>query len=251
MANKSNLRHKHTAFTMLPTKCFGFTLAEVLITLGIIGVVAAMTIPNLIANHQKRATVTKLQRAISVLNQAYRRAYDDVGEATAKEASAMGSEAYFNKYWAPYLKVLQLCKTTKECGYNEPDEEECDSGGCPLSFLNGKRNNMSLVLGDWRILLKTMDGFNYLIMVTSGFNSDANPLIYVDLNGGAKPNTMGKDVFLLERFVDGEKGGVVLPYGHDKTDEQISASCKKSGMGHYCAEKIRRAGWQIDKSYPW
>ena len=51
-------------------KKFGFTLAETLITLGIIGIVAAMTIPNLITEHQKRASVTKLQRAISVINQA-------------------------------------------------------------------------------------------------------------------------------------------------------------------------------------
>ena len=37
-----------------------FTLAEVLITLGIIGVVAAMTMPSLIQNYQEKATVTKL-----------------------------------------------------------------------------------------------------------------------------------------------------------------------------------------------
>ena len=40
----------------------GFTLAEVLITLGIIGVVAAMTIPNLIAKYQKEQTVVKLKK---------------------------------------------------------------------------------------------------------------------------------------------------------------------------------------------
>lgn len=62
----------------------GFTLAEVLIILGIIGVVASITIPMLIANYQKKQTVTKLQKAISVINQAYRLAYDDVGEATAE-----------------------------------------------------------------------------------------------------------------------------------------------------------------------
>ena len=50
----------------------GFTLAEILITLGIIGVVAAMTIPTLITNYQKKASVTKLQKAISILNQAYK-----------------------------------------------------------------------------------------------------------------------------------------------------------------------------------
>lgn len=63
----------------------GFTLAEVLITLGIIGVVAAMTIPNLITAHQKKVTVTKLQRAISILNQAYRLSYEENGDASAQE----------------------------------------------------------------------------------------------------------------------------------------------------------------------
>lgn len=41
-----------------------FTLAEVLITLGIIGVVAAMTMPSLIQNYQEKATVTKLKNVI-------------------------------------------------------------------------------------------------------------------------------------------------------------------------------------------
>ena len=48
----------------------GFTLAEVLITLGIIGAVAALTMPVLVGNYQKKQTVTKLKRAFSVLSQA-------------------------------------------------------------------------------------------------------------------------------------------------------------------------------------
>ena len=50
----------------------GFTLAEVLITLGIIGVVAAMTIPNLMTNIQGARTRTQFKKAISTLNQAIR-----------------------------------------------------------------------------------------------------------------------------------------------------------------------------------
>ncbi|MDE6138465.1 MAG: type II secretion system GspH family protein [Candidatus Gastranaerophilales bacterium] len=50
----------------------GFTLAEVLITLGIIGVVAAITIPGLLTRSEQNVTVTKLERAISVLNKAYK-----------------------------------------------------------------------------------------------------------------------------------------------------------------------------------
>lgn len=74
-----------------------FTLAEVLITIGIIGVVAAMTIPTLLSNYTKKRTITKLQRAISVLNQAYRQSVDDVGD-SIDEAYNMGTENYINTY---------------------------------------------------------------------------------------------------------------------------------------------------------
>ena len=52
------------------TKRFGFTLAEVLITLGIIGVVAAMTIPNLIANTNGAKFRSQFKKSISTLSQA-------------------------------------------------------------------------------------------------------------------------------------------------------------------------------------
>lgn len=56
-----------------------FTLAEVLITLGIIGVVAAMTIPTLLAKYQEKQTVTKLKQTYSILSQAIRSVQEDVG----------------------------------------------------------------------------------------------------------------------------------------------------------------------------
>lgn len=49
---------------------FGFTLAEVLITLGIIGVVAAMTIPTLVGNYKYMVLQTQFKKAYSDLNQA-------------------------------------------------------------------------------------------------------------------------------------------------------------------------------------
>ena len=47
-----------------------FTLAEILITLGIIGVVAALTVPSLIQNHKKHVIETKLKHVYSIMNQA-------------------------------------------------------------------------------------------------------------------------------------------------------------------------------------
>ena len=57
-----------------------FTLAEVLITLGIIGVVAALTMPALIANHRKTVVETRLAKFYSTMNQAVIRAEVDFGD---------------------------------------------------------------------------------------------------------------------------------------------------------------------------
>lgn len=225
---------------MFKVKLRAFTLAEVLITLGIIGVVAAITIPTLITNHQKRQTVVKLQRAISVMNQAYRLAYDDVGEVSAAEAKSMTNDAYFNKFWAPYLKTSIICKTYKQCGYDLAR---------PFKYQNGGIYDFNFVSTSARTTFYTSEGFLYVVLIYGGKDSLPSSDIYVDINGSKKPNILGKDVFILKRVLDGEKGGVVLPDCYNLTNERIDEYCKSSGT--CCAEKIKRAGWNIDKSYPW
>lgn len=232
---------------MYNRKRLGFTLAEVLITLGVIGVVAAMTIPTLITNHQKKQTVVKLQRAISVMNQAYRLAYDDVGEVTAEEAKRLTNEVYFNKYWAPYLKTSIICKNYSQCGYDS---------GRPFKLPSGAIYDAWLFAADARTAFSTSDGFFYVVFIYGGKDSLPMSSIFVDINGSKKPNTIGKDVFFLQRVIDGEKGGVVLPSCYNYTDAQIDRDCSVNGskngeVGQCCAEKIKRSGWNIDKSYPW
>lgn len=69
----------------------GFTLAEILITLGIIGVVATITMPTLIYNHQKNVTETRLKKFYSLFNQAIQRSVADNGDYN-------GWEEYFSNY---------------------------------------------------------------------------------------------------------------------------------------------------------
>lgn len=228
-------------------KRIAFTLAEVLITLGIIGIVAAMTIPNLITEHQKRATVTKLERAISVINQAYKLSYDDNGDLDEVSVASMDIKEYFSTYWEPYIKVLTICSGNHAaCGYdsNRP-------------FYSVGYNKGELYLGSStdasRLSFLTMDGFMYMILGYLDNNKNrAFGLIIVDINGGEKPNRYGRDVFVLQRVPDG-KG--VQPYGYDLSDSAVDKGCApdtpSSIIYQYCAERIRRAGWTIDKSYPW
>lgn len=221
----------------------GFTLAEVLITLGIIGIVAAMTIPNLIIHNQKEETVTKLRRAISVFNQAYKLSFDELGNPTPKEAFAMGPEEYIKTYWTPYIKINHICLTYSDCGYESLS---------PMTLANGTKSSSNIINKTSRIGITTMDGFTYIIF-TSGWNVDTNSFSYpnstviVDINGSRKPNKLGKDIFYLIRVED--KG--VFPQCYTCKKNDIEQDCSSEGNGFYCAEKIRRAGWKIEKDYPW
>ncbi len=94
-----------------------FTLAEVLITLGIIGIVAALTMPAVIGNYKKRVVVTRLKHFSSMWKQAIRMAEVEHGETkywdgfTNEDPDAM-LESY-NKYLAKYIKTVDMHKTPK------------------------------------------------------------------------------------------------------------------------------------------
>lgn len=99
-----------------------FTLAEVLITLGIIGVVAALTMPMLIGHFEKTTTATKLKKFYSVMAQATDKAMSENGDWSTWDYS-LSAKDFFNKYYASNLKVVKtMCKFRdrdfRECGGN-------------------------------------------------------------------------------------------------------------------------------------
>ena len=229
----------------LPRKV-AFTLAEVLITLGIIGVVAAMTLPTLIANYQKQETISKLQKAYTILNQAFKLSEVDNGEFEYWDVDHSDPEAYFEKYWKPYLKIAKMCNTYRECGYTSNN---------PYTYVNGVSSNDSLVYNDVRRTFYTPDGIVLLISLGGGGGTledgTPNPMyesqdIFIDINGSDRPNQYGKDFF---RAVITKKG--IMPSGYDLSAEEVTTSCSKSGGASYCLSKLMRDGWKIKDDYPW
>ena len=103
----------------------GFTLAEVLITLGIIGVVAAMTMPSLIQNYRKKEATTRIKKFYSMMSQAVLLSTNDNGEPTewtrkAEDGSsdkqsinAQNAYDFFMTYLAPYIKYVSIDKAIK------------------------------------------------------------------------------------------------------------------------------------------
>ena len=116
-----------------------FTLAEVLVTLGIIGVIAALTMPSLVMHHKKRVVETRLAKFYSNINQAITMSevengdkkdwlrmeiLDDNGESVNDDTQAITSEEWFNKYLAKYINVIKTEKseTALDCYIQEKVE---------------------------------------------------------------------------------------------------------------------------------
>ena len=220
-----------------------FTLAEVLITLGIIGVVAAMTMPVLIGNYQKKQTVTQLKKAYSVLNQALKLSEVDNGEfENWEDPLDIGHIDYLNRYWVPYFNnVVMICDTYEKCGYKE---------NFPWTGTDGRKYAITAAAKDYRIPFITGDGIMYIISIRSGNSSSSeiqkSSSIYIDINGAKGPNVVGKDFFVFTRA-----DGRIMPACYNDSKSAVDKICSRASDGSCCAAKIMADGWQILDDYPW
>ena len=199
-------------------KYFGFTLAEVLITLGIIGVVAAITIPNLIQNNYEKRTVSLLRQTQSILAQAVRMAEEEYGSVEgwgAVPESEAGAITIVEKL-KPFMKVAL------DCGTSDSD------GKCfPKSIYRGLNKNV------WQSYHK--DRAYYKLKLNNGVavafratKEDNEHLIsfFVDVNGSYLPNVIGKDLFNFHY----EKGAI-RPVGAPGYSWGGDCSLDKNGWG--------------------
>ncbi|MCD8024695.1 MAG: type II secretion system GspH family protein, partial [Candidatus Gastranaerophilales bacterium] len=189
-----------------------FTLAETLITLAIIGVVAAMTIPAVL-NHTKETQLkTGLKKAQSIIGSALQMMQYDTGIVATHENYPCNTG--FSEIFATYLLNISDC-SDKSCyvGSNERTE---------LAKIYHTYNNASYIysnfLDDGRMIL--LDGMQYYV-------EDCSYLfITVDINGpGTKPDKWGHDLFTFE--IDNETGAL-LPMGAPDTTYSSSSYCSKT-----------------------
>ena len=235
-------REMHFTFHSSLKKRAAFTLAEVLITLGIIGVVAAITMPSVIGRYKRQETLSRLKKAYTTINQALKMSEADNGEYEYWDTSfSLGANAYLEEYWLPYFNILKICNTYSECNYKN---------AYPWIRLNGQDYTLTFSSPVHRIPFITTDGILYSIS-SAGMNSDGSLVesssIYIDINGSRGPNTIGKDFFVFERVKD--KG--ILPNCYNYKINSIKSNCSKTGSGDCCAQWIIMNGWQFPKDYPY
>ena len=163
-----------------------FTLAEVLITLGIIGVVAALTIPTLISKYQEKQTIVKLKKVYSILQNAY----------TAAEAEYDKPRYWSTPDYTEENNIIIWEILTKNISNKKKCNKNCfptykNLKGQTLSLGGDIPNYLTIVLPDGAVLSAN---FPWQTRYVAGDRFPVGP-ITVDLNGLKGPNIAGKDYF--------------------------------------------------------
>ncbi len=247
-----------------PKKHAAFTLAEVLITLAIIGIVAALTIPNLITKYQKKQTISGLKEAYSILSNASKLSEAENGSMLTwvcpDVASADATAEFIKKYYLPYLHSTNLM-TNAEFVSAYPKYNVKSLLGDGVGHINYTQ----------AILLS-----NGMILFFGNVVKNNYFWIYADINGISGPNRIGRDLFVFEGKSYGkEKNPYVSFWSHpicatracytatgpeEGTPEAESNysyyGCSKNNKygyyaGYYCGALIQYDGWKIAEDYPW
>lgn len=203
-----------------------FTLAEILITLSIIGVVVALVMPMVTANVEKTQNFSKLQKAYSIISQAATQIRSDNGGDFSNIVDSTSPTQYLD--FANLFNDKMM--TTSFCTANGDNTNCYISDTAELKNLNGNLYYSGEInhLKTYPKVL-TADGFMYAFRLddstcanftyTRGGKNENCGYAWVDINGRQAPNYMGRDLFIfsINKFN-------VTPYTNGTCDITITNS---------------------------
>lgn len=207
-----------------------FTLAEVLITLDIIGIVAAITIPQLVNNYKAKRLRTQFLKSYSTIQQAFK-------EMEADDVSTDPTTYNTLEYYKTFMNYLQA---PMDCGNGDNKYLPCvytrDSSSKdykPYKTYDGKTNASMILFDDGQIALQ--DG---TLLLFENYAPRMRVFVSVDLNGyNNKPNRWGYDLFTFQ-LVDNQLKAMG-DTGTTYTD--LSTYCNVNSQDEYngiaCAKK--------------
>lgn len=224
----------HVAILKFTPK-LGFTLAEVLITLGIIGVVAAMTIPTVLQNMQTQSTVSALKKAYTTFSQAYAQAVKDNGTpdnwGLIAGSDPQGAENILNTL-APYLNISKNCGRNAGCFPTQMYQYLRGGDDAFDGAFDSDTSYAKAQLADGSIIAVNSSGATCQDWGSAPMLQQVCGEAYVDINGLKKPNQVGVDLFYFYITKNG-----ITPAG-----SQIEPS-DNFPFDSYCKDKTSADGW--------
>ena len=210
----------------------GFTLAEVLITLGIIGVVAVLTIPTVMQDYKNKLYVTQLKKVYTdiqnavetIKNEEHLDKFIDTKAAYKNSNSTKGAQYFLTNYFTS----VRGSSCTGNCQNN------FTGAGKAVTYesINGDTVNDGL-LGSYCIQTK------YSAIICMRYNENNKVMtVDVDINGNGEPNITGKDAFVLDidpsddsiRDMTSNAAQCNVQYGEYTGIASYSAGCLQSIM---------------------
>ncbi len=236
----------------LAAKKSAFTLAEVLITLGIIGVVAALTLPSVFVSYQKKVIASQLKASFSLIDQAIVMTQAEIEDPNwvriIDETQIQNASDFYRetaeKYIIPHLKII------KNYGVIVPSSYIY--GFPKYKNFAGEQTAPTTTTGTIYYTFEMANGA--YVFYKLGQNSDysySEPFFYIDVNGQKGPNILGKDVFVLRINYNGH---LEMP-GIRKTRAELLNICatdpSRATIWESCGALIQKDGWEITPDYPW
>lgn len=209
-----------------------------LITLGIIGIVAAMTIPILTAKHQKRVVETRIKKFYTTINQAVKLSEVENGEyqywTYPEENDAEGIKNFYQKYFAKYLITTNVSNLNKM---------NTDNDGNPTGEIYNS------------IIVYFSDGSAMIMRSSGGIDISFKPIASKTDEKSTQRNSFS---FNFNKINSTGNKAFIEPYsaGWDGTRENLinhaRYGCrKKSPTYMYCTKLLQLDGWEIKDDYPW
>ena len=221
----------------------GFTLAEVLITLGIIGVVAALTIPTLIGNYQKKEVAVRLQKMYNTIQNAISQAELENGPS---ETWTFKDDTEAIDFYNTQIKSKMQCVRTKDkvAAYGNNSCYLADGSLIRLSIMRSYglltvifypfANEKALSFNAYKTEHRRYE-FRYNIWLTTSSTYRIT-----------KPKTEVTAMNIIANNLTREQ--LLNGPGPGNAPEEY---CKGTGGAASCFQLIKRDGWTIAKDYPW
>lgn len=196
--------------------------------------VAAMTMPSLIANSREQEYISKLKKVYSILSQAYILIQSENGTADEWAVSSSGGARADTRLrmFAPYMKVLKDCGLKTGCTDTSKKYRYLNKTEMGIENLATKSDLARMILSDGTLVI-----MHPHVSPDCSFKMGTKDLenvcamMWIDVNGNRPPNQVGVDSF---RFYLTKKG--IIPGGvPDDKNNLFETSCNLKGQGSGCA----------------
>ncbi len=240
-------------------KKFAFTLSEVLVTLSIIGVVSALTVPTLMNQYQRKVQATQIRKFANELDQGVEMQIIEEGKtklsATTmwKKVATKGDLSDLRAFFNTRFKIIKTCAKTSGCfadSYRSIDgskEENFDNSNITTYVL---ANSAAIRLkASLHVDGTTDDDGNFTAILDDNGNykilNAANQaiVIWIDINGAEPPNIGGRDLFKMAIGNDGRIFDECYTTNVNFTCTPSEATCISSPTGSNCFGVLQENNW--------